>query len=76
MQRAGNRVGECGACRHDGLVNVEEINIGPGEALKPAASVAAVAGKGLRGDRHFAADDAKPGQASLGCTSAGSRTAS
>ena len=56
-------MGECGACRHDGLVTVEEINIGPGEALKPVASVAAVAGHGLRGDRHFAADGAKPGQA-------------
>jgi len=44
-------------------VTVEEINIGPGEALKPVAAVAAVAGKGLRGDRHFAADGAKPGQA-------------
>jgi hypothetical protein len=45
----GNRVGRCGACSHDGLVNVEEINIGPSEALKPVASVAALAGKGLRG---------------------------
>ena len=60
---AGNRVGRCGACSHDGLVNVEEINIGPSEALKPVASVAALAGKGLRGDRHFDADGAKPGQA-------------
>lgn len=60
---AGNRVGRCGACRHDGLVNVEEINIGLSEALKPVASVAAVAGKGLRGDRHFDEDGAKPGQA-------------
>jgi hypothetical protein len=60
---AGNRVGRCGACRHDGLVHVEEINIGLAEALKPVASVAAFAGKGLRGDRHFDADGAKPGQA-------------
>ena len=40
-----------------------EINIGSSEALKPAGSVAALAGKGLRGDRHFCADGAKPGQA-------------
>jgi MOSC domain-containing protein YiiM len=60
---AGNRVGRGGACRHDGLVNVDEINIGLSEALKPVASVAAVAGKGLRGDRHFDEDGAKPGQA-------------
>jgi hypothetical protein len=44
-------------------VNVEEINIGSSEALMPAGSVAALAGKGLRGDRHFCADGAKPGQA-------------
>jgi hypothetical protein len=60
---AGSRVGRCGACGHDGLVHVEEINIGLSEALKPVASAAAVAGKGLRGDRHFDADGAKPGQA-------------
>ena len=47
----------------EGLVNVEEINIGSSEALMPAGSVAALAGKGLRGDRHFRADGAKPGQA-------------
>jgi MOSC domain-containing protein YiiM len=52
-----------GACRHDGLVHVEEINIGLSEALKPVASAPAVAGKGLRGDRHFDEDGAKPGQA-------------
>jgi MOSC domain-containing protein YiiM len=46
-----------------GLVNVEEINIGPSEALKPVESVAALAGKGLRGDRHFYEDGAEPGQA-------------
>jgi MOSC domain-containing protein YiiM len=62
-EAAANRVGECGAFRHDGLVNVEEINVGPSDALKPVASVAAVAGKGLRGDRHFDEDGAKPGQA-------------
>jgi len=44
-------------------VHVEEINIGSSEALRPAGSVAALAGKGLRGDRHFRADGAKPGQA-------------
>ena len=60
---AGDRVGRCGACRHDGLVNVEEINIGLSEALKPVASVAPVEGQGLRGDRHFDEDGAKPGQA-------------
>src|SRR5262245_4346709 len=31
--------------------------------LSPVASVAAVAGKGIRGDRHFDDDGAKPGQA-------------
>jgi MOSC domain-containing protein YiiM len=44
-------------------VHVVEINIGSSEALKPAGSVAALAGKGLRGDRHFCADGARPGQA-------------
>jgi MOSC domain-containing protein YiiM len=60
---AGNRVGQSRGCRHDGHVNVEEINIGSCEALMPAGSVAALAGKGLRGDRHFRAEGAKPGQA-------------
>jgi hypothetical protein len=60
---AGNRVGQSGGCGHDGFVTVEEINIGPSEALMPVGSVAALAGKGLRGDRHFCADGAKPGQA-------------
>jgi MOSC domain-containing protein YiiM len=60
---AGNRVGQSGGCSHDGLVNVEEINIGSSEALMPVGSVAALAGKGLRGDRHFCADGAQPGQA-------------
>jgi hypothetical protein len=59
---AGNRVGQSRGCRHDGHVNVEEINIGSSEALMPAGSVAALASKGLRGDRHFCADGAKPGQ--------------
>jgi MOSC domain-containing protein YiiM len=44
-------------------VKVEEINIGSGEALMPAGSVAALAGEGLRGDRHVCADGAKPGHA-------------
>jgi MOSC domain-containing protein YiiM len=44
-------------------VHVEEINIGPSEALLPVGSVKAVAGKGLEGDRHFSADGALPGQA-------------
>ena len=34
-------------------MHVEEINIGPTEALAPVESVTAVAGKGLVGDRHF-----------------------
>ena len=44
-------------------MHVEEINIGPSEALKPVESVTAVAGKGLEGDRHFFPDGALPGQA-------------
>jgi len=43
-------------------VNVEEINIGSSEALMPAGSVAALAGKGLRGDRR---DPAKSYSCSL-----------
>jgi MOSC domain-containing protein YiiM len=43
-------------------MNVEEINIGPSEALAPVGSVPAIAGKGLRGDRHFF-DAAPSGQA-------------
>lgn len=46
-----------------GNVNVEQINIGPSEALSPVDSVIALAGKGLRGDRKFRERDAKPGQA-------------
>jgi hypothetical protein len=34
---------------------VEEINIGPSDALAPVESVSAVAGSGLEGDRHFRA---------------------
>jgi MOSC domain-containing protein YiiM len=44
-------------------VNVEEINIGPSDAIAPVAAVGAVAGKGLQGDRHFHGDGAEPGQA-------------
>jgi len=43
-------------------MHVEEINIGPSEALAPVESVAAVAGKGLVGDRHFT-DNPGPGNA-------------
>jgi hypothetical protein len=32
-----------------GLVSVEAINIGPSEAIMPAESVSALAGKGLTG---------------------------
>jgi len=46
-----------------GLVSVEAINIGPSEAIMPAESVSALAGKGLTGDRHFRGQGAKPGQA-------------
>ena len=46
-----------------GLVNVEAINIGPSEAIMPVESVSALAGKGLRGDRHFRGQGTKPGQA-------------
>ena len=44
-------------------MRVEEINIGPSEALLPVEAARAVAGQGLRGDRHFFADGAAPGQA-------------
>jgi MOSC domain-containing protein YiiM len=36
-----------------GIMHVEDINIGPREALAPVGSVSAVAGQGLVGDRHF-----------------------
>jgi hypothetical protein len=42
-------------------MHVEAINIGSGNALGPAASVTAVAGKGIVGDRHFADHGARPG---------------
>ena len=43
-------------------MHVVEINIGPSDALAPVTSVAAVPGKGLVGDRHFA-DSQEPGDA-------------
>jgi len=45
-----------------GSMHVEEINIGPSEALAPVETVAAVAGRGLVGDRHFT-DNPPPGNA-------------
>jgi len=45
-----------------GSMHVEAITIGPSEALAPADSVLAVAGKGLVGDRHFT-DNPAPGNA-------------
>jgi MOSC domain-containing protein YiiM len=64
-------------------VNVEEINIGPSDAIAPVRSASALAGKGLRGDRHFHEEGAAPGQAltlieaealeSVGLTGAASR---
>jgi MOSC domain-containing protein YiiM len=44
-------------------VNVEAINIGPSDAIAPAGSVTALAGRGLVGDRHFFACGAPPGEA-------------
>jgi MOSC domain-containing protein YiiM len=44
-------------------MKVEEINIGPSDAIAPVDAVSAVAGKGLRGDRKFFADGAAPGDA-------------
>lgn len=46
-----------------GLMEVVEINIGPSAALAPVESVAALAGQGLKGDRHFFEDGADPGDA-------------
>jgi MOSC domain-containing protein YiiM len=47
----------------DGFMNVEQINIGPGDALAPVDSVAAIAGQGLKGDRQFFPGGAEPGEA-------------
>lgn len=44
-------------------MNVVEINIGPSEALAGVESVAALAGKGLKGDRQFCEEGARPGAA-------------
>jgi MOSC domain-containing protein YiiM len=44
-------------------VRVEAINVGPSDAIVPVDSVGAFAGKGLRGDRHFFAEGAPPGEA-------------
>jgi MOSC domain-containing protein YiiM len=44
-------------------MNVERINIGPSDAIAPVQVVDALAGKGLRGDRHFHQEGAAPGQA-------------
>jgi MOSC domain-containing protein YiiM len=44
-------------------MHVEAINIGPSDAITPVESVTAVAGVGLRGDRHFYRDGAAPGLA-------------
>jgi len=44
-------------------MEVVEINIGPSEALAPVNSVAALAGKGLKGDRQFFEEGAPSGEA-------------
>ena len=44
-------------------MNVESISIGLTDAIAPIDSVAALAGKGLEGDRKFFGDGARPGQA-------------
>jgi len=44
-------------------MEVVEINIGPSEALAPVEAVAAIAGKGLKGDRQFFERGADPGDA-------------
>jgi len=49
--------------RDDGRVKVEEINIGPSNAIALVETVEAHAGKGLIGDRHYFADGASPGEA-------------
>jgi|RhiMethySRZTD1v2_1073278.scaffolds.fasta_scaffold06344_7 hypothetical protein len=49
--------------RHDQAMNVEEINIGPSDAIAPVQAASALAGKGLQGDRHFCQQGATPGEA-------------
>jgi hypothetical protein len=44
-------------------MEVEEINIGPSDAITPVESVAVLAGKGLKGDRQFFDHGAEPGDA-------------
>ncbi len=44
-------------------MKVVEINIGPSEALAQVESVAAISGKGLKGDRQFCEHGARPGEA-------------
>jgi MOSC domain-containing protein YiiM len=44
-------------------MHVEEINIGPSDAIAPVQTASALAGKGLQGDRHFYPEGAAPGQA-------------
>jgi MOSC domain-containing protein YiiM len=44
-------------------MKVEEINIGPSDAIAPVDAVDALAGKGLVGDRKFFGDGAGPGRA-------------
>jgi MOSC domain-containing protein YiiM len=44
-------------------VHVEEINIGPSDAIAPVRSAVAIAGQGLKGDRHFREDGAQAGEA-------------
>ena len=44
-------------------MHVEEINIGPSDAIAPVDSVTALAGKGLKGDRYFFEEGAEPGDA-------------
>lgn len=44
-------------------MHVEGINIGPSDAIAPAESVRALAGRGLEGDRQFFAQGAGPGEA-------------
>ena len=44
-------------------MNVDAINIGPSDAIAPVDSVTALAGRGLKGDRHFFSRGAPPGEA-------------
>jgi MOSC domain-containing protein YiiM len=44
-------------------MHIEAINIGTSDRLAPVESVAVIAGKGLKGDRHFADEGARPGGA-------------